>query len=144
VEMARAGFEVSDILVSDGRAVPGSRNLSARSISITIGAGVTEVTFVNRAVVTPTTGFLQICKNGTISTASGPFTFNVAGRTVSKIGRASCRERELLMGDVTITEVARDGFTLANVTAGTFPLPGENRLVSSNLAAGTATVTIAP
>jgi|GEM_PF-5090595 len=142
-ETARAGFEVSDILVSDNRAVPGSRNLSARSISATIGSGVTEVIFVNRPV-TPSTGFLQVCKNGTISADSGPFTFSVAGQTFSVLPGFCTPAIELPVGNVTITETARDGFTLANVMAGTFPLPGENRLVSTNLAAGTATVTVAP
>jgi len=47
-EAARAGFRLSSIFVSDlSRVVPGSANLPAGKISMTIGSGVTEVIFVN-------------------------------------------------------------------------------------------------
>jgi len=121
------------------------RNLAAGAAEVVVqNGGQTIVTFVD-AIPSgpPTTGFLQICKVAGAGIAVGTnFTFTVAGTPVTVAAGAapggSCSTPLVeLAGPVTILETLPSGTTLTDVTT----LPGGS-LVSSNLAAGSATVTV--
>jgi hypothetical protein len=127
-----------------------SSNLAARTATVTVNAGgQTIVTFLNTKIpVAPTTGFLQICK---IAGAGVPpatdFTFSVAGIptpvpvivTAGPAPGGHCSTAlEVPAGQTLITETPSPGTVLAAVST----LPSVGLLVSSDLAAGTATVTV--
>ncbi len=83
------------------------------------------------------TGFLEICKEADGSSVSGDFTFEVGGRAVVVPVGACSGPLELPAGTATIVESPVEGFTVTDVR--TTPA---DRLVSRDLAAGTARVTI--
>ena len=120
-------------------------NLSAGAATVFVPSGAqTIVTFVDTIPGgPPTTGFLQICKVAGAGIAAGTnFTFTIAGTPLTvAAGPApggSCSAPVVeTAGPVIILETLPSGTTLANVTT----LPG-GALVSSNLAAGSATVTV--
>jgi hypothetical protein len=122
-----------------------SSNLAAGTATVTVNAGgQTIATFLNTLIpVIPTTGFLQICKVAGAGVPVGTdFTFSVAGTPVAvPAGPApggSCSSPILLpAGPTVITETLPTGIVLTSVST----LPSGS-LVSSNLAAGTATVTV--
>ncbi len=122
-----------------------SSNLAAGTATVTVNAGgQTIVTFLNTVIpVVPTTGFVQICKVAGSGVAVGtPFTFNVAGTPVtvpagSAPGGTCSQALEVPAGATPITETLPAGIALTSVST----LPG-GLLVSSNLAAGTATITV--
>jgi hypothetical protein len=150
-----AGYYVSRIeVLPNGRLV--SKNISQASVVIKIGTGVTEVIFTNRGVGIPTatpstrptrtpgaptptpaiTGRLQVCK-ADIPGVSVTFTFTFAGKTRT-IPDGTCTSLIVVpVGQLTITEQAKAGYVPTKVDT----LPA-GRLVSTNLAAGQATVTI--
>ena len=118
-------------------------NLAAGTATVTVIAGAqTIATFTD--AVTPTTGFLQICKVAGTGIVEGTnFTFTVAGISLTvPAGPApagSCSQLlELPAGPVLVTETIPIGMQLTAVSA----TPGGS-LVNSDLAAGQATVTIA-
>jgi len=117
-------------------------NLAAGTATVTVVAGAqTIVTFTDS--VTPTTGFLQICKvAGTGVFAGTNFTFSVAGTPIIvpaglAPGGSCSGPLPLPAGPVTVAETLPLGVQLTAVSAS----PGGS-LVSSDLAAGQATVTI--
>ena len=119
-------------------------NLAAGTATVTVvAAAQTIATFTDS--VTPTTGFLQICKvAGTGVRVGRNFSFSVAGVSiVVPAGLApggSCSTPLVLpAGPATVTEALPIGLVLTDVTAAPFA-----SLVSSDLAAGQATVTIPP
>jgi hypothetical protein len=121
-----------------------SSNLAAGTATVTVSAGgQTIVTFLNTVIPASPTGFLQICKvAGSGVTAGTNFTFSVAGTTItvpagSAPGGSCSQSLQLPVGQATVTEVAQAGVALSGVSAS----PG-GRLVASNLAGGTAAVTI--
>jgi hypothetical protein len=146
-EAARAGFELSGVTAASGggenRLV--SSNLATRTATVTVVAGgpatETFVRFRNRTVQT---GFLEVCKDADGAGVTGEFTFTVtsgAFTTTRSVQVGACSPIiELPAGTVTITEAARAGFEVCGITAASGG--GENRLVSSNLATRTATVTV--
>ena len=118
-------------------------NLAAGTATVTVIAGAqTIVTFTDS--VTPTTGSLQICKVAGTGVVEGTnFTFDVAGtRVIVPAGPApggSCSALLVLpAGSVSVTETLPTGLELTAVSASP-----SGMLVSSDLAAGRATVTIA-
>ena len=120
-----------------------SANLPAGTATVTVNAGATTIaTFTNNAVVL-TTGFLQVCKVAGANVAAGtPFTINVAGTpVVVQAGPApggTCSTPVVVpAGPAIITETLPAGTVLTSVST----LPAGS-LVSSNLAGGTATVTV--
>jgi hypothetical protein len=127
-----------------------SSNLAARTATVTVNTGgQTIVTFLNTKVpVTPNAGFLQICKIAGAGIAPATdFTFSVAGiptaiPVVVTAGPAPggyCSTAlEVPAGQTLITETPTPGIDLVAVST----LPSVGLLVSSNLAAGTATVTV--
>ena len=157
-EVIPAGYIVARIeVLPNSRAV--SKNLAIGKVVVKIGTGVTEAIFTNKvsglptktptAIVTPRatrtpvsttpapTGRLQICKEADGPGVTGNFTFTFAGKTRT-IPVGACTSLIVVpVGPLTITEVARPGFTLTDV----YTIPGD-RLISENLAARTVTVTI--
>jgi hypothetical protein len=69
VEAVPAGDTVSSITVAPLGQLVGTPNLAGGSVNVTIGTGVTEVTYTDKR-----TGFLEICKRGEVI---GNFTFTV-------------------------------------------------------------------
>ena len=154
-ETIPAGIVVSRIEVKpDGRVV--SKNVTLGKVVIKIGTGVTEVIFTNRTAGTPTatpkptrtpgaptataappTGRLQICKEADGTGVTGNFTFTFAGKTRT-IPVGTCTSLiSVPVGPLTITEVARAGYVVSDI----YTIPAD-RLISENLAARTANVTI--
>ena len=121
-----------------------SSNLATGTATVTVNAGgQTIVTFIDTVIPPPNAGFVQVCKVAGAGVAVGTsFTFNVAGTPVTvPAGPApggSCSAPLLVpAGPTVITETLPAGITLAAVST----VPG-GLLGSSNLAAGTATVTV--
>jgi hypothetical protein len=93
-------------------------------------------------------GFISVEAAGDASgaTVAGEFTFTIShdsgefSRTVAVAAGASTLAIEVPSGTLSVTEEARDGFEVSGVTAASGG--GEDRLVSRNLAARTATVTV--
>jgi hypothetical protein len=120
-------------------------NLATGTATVTvIAGGQTIVTFVDTIIpIVPTTGFLQICKVAGAGVALGTnFTFNVAGTVITVPAGAApggtCSQPMVEpAGPATIVETLPAGTTLTSVT--TLPI---GLVVSTNLAAGTATVTV--
>ena len=160
-EVIPAGYVVSRIqVVPDGRTV--SKNVTLGKVVVKIGTGVTEAIFTNKVsglptktptpfvtpkptrtpLTTPTatpapTGRLQICKEADGSGVTGDFTFTFAGKTRT-IPVGACTSLIVVpVGPLTITEVARTGYTVTDI----YTIPAD-RLISENLGARSATVTI--
>jgi len=159
-EVIPAGYIVARIEVKpDGRTV--SKNVSLGTVVVKMGTGVTEVIFTNRVPTTPTatpqftatpkptrtpgaptptpapTGRLQICKEADGEGVSGYFTFTFAGKTRTIPVGACTSLITVPVGPLTITEVARTGYVVSDIHT----IPAD-RLVSENLGARSATVTI--
>ena len=119
----------------------GTPNLAGGSATMTIGAGITEVTFTNRRP----TGFLEICKKvipGQLPGGTGSFTFSVNPGNLGPfvVRRGSCSPAiEVAAGMVTIKEVASPGTQM--VGCSTIPT---TKQVACNLAARISTVNVAP
>jgi len=145
VETLLSGTVMTAITVLPGRLLVAS-DLAAGTATVTVeNGGQTIVTFVDTIPpVPPTTGFLQICKvAGAGITVGANFTFSVAGTpvivTAGPAPGGSCSPPLVELADpVIILETLPSGTTLTSVTT----LPG-GLLVSSNLVAGSATVTVA-
>jgi hypothetical protein len=122
-----------------------SSNLAAGGATVTVNAGgQTIATFLDAIIpVLPSTGFLQICKVAGAGVAVGtPFTFSVSGNAVTVLAGpapgGSCSAALVMpVGAAFITETASPGTAMTSVTT----LPA-GLLVSNNLSAGTATVTV--
>jgi hypothetical protein len=131
----RAGDTVSSITV----APPGQQvgSLNGGSVTVTIGSGVTEVTFTDKR-----TGFLEICKNPGVA---GTFTFSITpsnnpgnlnlGPFVVPAGACS-PAIEVAAGLVTINEQ-----TSNTTITGCTTIPPANQ---GSCSAQTDTVTVAP
>jgi hypothetical protein len=139
------GTEVSSITVSPAdREVPGANDPTDGTDSVVLGSGETVVTYTN---IPAPPGLLKICKvAGTGVTTGSLWTFTVSGVPGSVIVPAgSC---VLVAGPEpgggfpfnstqTITETPTAGYSVTNIAA-----DPADRLDSSDLATGTATVTI--
>ena len=161
-EVIPAGYEVSNIEVKPDRAQ--STDVELGKVIVEIGSGVTEVVFTNRAsgLPTPTArptntptatpscapnctptptptpkGRLQICKEADGAGVNGYFSFNFANRSKTVPVGACSALITVDAGMLTISEVAQAGIKVSDV----YTIPA-NRLISKNLNAGSATVTI--
>ena len=119
-----------------------SSNLGAGTASVSvIASGLTVVTFTDALLVD--TGTVQVCKIGGSGLLLGtPFTFNIAGTQIvvpSGTAPAGTCGPALIepAGTILITETLAGGVALTGVT--TAPVAA---LTGSNLAAGTANVTV--
>lgn len=142
-ETLPVGTTVTDVHTSPSAGLLVSSNLAAGSATVTIVAGgQTMATFTDSFI--PTTGLLQICKvAGNGISVGANFTFNVAGNpVVVPAGLAptgSCSQPIIVPpGPTLITETLPQGVALTSVST----LPAAGLLLTSNLAAGTATVTV--
>jgi hypothetical protein len=139
-ELATPGTYVSAITVSDNR---GSNvDLTAGTVTATVGSGVTVVTYTNNVTPTPQLGYIEVCKAAGDQYVSGNFDFTITGsggytssRTVA-VGQ--CTEPiQVPAGNVNVAEAAR--FPYYTTAIGVAPA---GRLVHSNLANQTATVSV--
>ncbi len=119
-----------------------SSNLGAGTAAVTvIAGGQTIVTFINSV---PITGLVQVCKVAGVGITVGTnFTFNFAGTTVSvpagtRMGSSCSPALVAPVGPVTVTETLPTGTVLTSVST----FPNVTWLISNNLGAGTATVTV--
>jgi hypothetical protein len=134
IETVPAGDTVSDITVAPSGQLVGSPNLAAGTIDVTIGSGVTEVTYTDKR-----TGFLEICKAGELR---GNFTFYVdpggLGPFVVPAGRCS-PAIEVPAGSVMIYEPGT-----SMVGCATIP-PGQQGPCNTQIPGPqTSTVTVTP
>lgn len=138
------GTEVSSITVNPpAREVPDSLSTSSRTVSVVLGSGETVVTYTN---IPAPPGTLKICKNAGPGVTAGSiwmFTVSNVSGTVA-VPAGSCT---IVPGPVdgafpfnstqTIAEQPVSGFAVTNIAG-----DPSDRLVSSDLASGAATVTI--
>lgn len=134
-EAATADYQVSAITSSPAGTLV-SADIAARSAVVKVfGDKVTEVTFTN----VKKTGTVKVCKVAGPGVAAGEeFAFTVG--TVQTTARAgSCSlPITLPVGNVTVQETARPGYEVTAIT-----VAGAGALVSTNLPAGSAVVTVA-
>ncbi len=142
-EVAQPDVNVTALTVSPLGAQVGLSDLANRRAMIVVGVGTTTLTYTNTST---TAGSLVICKvAGTGVTAGTNFEFTVAGQTVTVAAGAApagtCSAPIVATaGNVTTTEAAVAGVVVSAVTA--TGAGGANALVSSDLAARTATVSV--
>jgi hypothetical protein len=144
-ETVPAGTALTGVSTLPGAGLLVSSNLGAGIATVTVLAGgQTIVTFIDAAAPAPPNGFVQVCKvAGAGITVGTNFTFNVAGTPVTVAagpapGGTCATPVTVPAGAAAITETVPAGSLLAGVST----LPNAGLLVSSNLGAGTATVTV--
>jgi len=144
-ETIPSGTTLASVSTLPGAGLLISSDLAAGTATVAVNpGGQTIVTFVNTIPPPPTTGFLQICKiAGSGVTLGTNFTFNVAGTSVTVAAGppspGSCSPALTLpAGQVLISETLPSGTVMTAVST----LPSAGLLAGSDLAAGTATVTI--
>ena len=152
-ELAVPNTIVSSITVSDGR---GSNiDTAARTVTATIGAGVTVVTYTNVVPPQDNFGYIEVCKisgddllmradrvvegGGGYVTGSFDFTITAPGFTATRsILVGQCSEPiQVPAGNVSVAEAARFPYYVSNIY-----VDPSNRLVTKNLANGTVTVVV--
>jgi hypothetical protein len=132
-EAVPTGYTVSSIDVLPPKQLAGPPNLAAGSVNVTVGAGVTVVTFTDKL-----TGFLEVCKRGDVT---GNFTFTVSpgGLGPFVVPAGACTPPiEVIAGSVIVTEQPSAGNVMIGCT--TFPA-GQQGACDVN--AQTSTVTVA-
>ncbi|MDP9115281.1 MAG: ice-binding family protein, partial [Acidobacteriota bacterium] len=142
-EIPHTGLQLTAVSVTPDGSLLNS-DLAAGQATVTIAGGAqTAVIFENTRIPAPPTGFLQICKVAGAGVAPGTnFVFLVAGTPLtvpagSAPGGACSAAFAEPAGPVSIAETLLSGTVLTAVST----LPS-GLLVASNLAAGTATVTV--
>ena len=114
-----------------------SSNLAAGTATVMVNAGGQTIATITNAVI-PTTGLLQVCKTAGSGVAVGTvFAFNVAGTAVSVAAGSCSTPLAVLAGPASVTETLPAGTTLSTVVSAP-----AGSLVSTNLAAGSAVVTV--
>jgi hypothetical protein len=136
-EVVPAGDQVTSI--STNAPVFSTSNASA-GLSVTIGTGVTEVTFTD---ATTDSGFLEICKKlpPTVKPTTTLFHFTATGGASTSIPAGACSPAiNVPAGNVVVTETLNNSFPMTGCS--TIPIsaliPG-----SCHTATGKATVTVA-
>lgn len=131
-EAVPPGHTVSSITVAPPKQLVGAPNLAAGSVNVTIGSGVTVVTFTDKL-----TGFVEICKRGNLR---GSFTFSIQpgnlGPFVVPAGACS-PPIEVVAGQVQINESPVPGTVIVACT--TFPSGRQGPCTAAS-----STVTVAP
>ena len=108
------GHTVSSIAVAPPKQLVGTPNLAAGSVNVTIGTGVTVVTFTDKL-----TGFLEICKRGDV-TGNFSFTVSPGGLGPFVVPAGACSPPiEVIAGSVVVTEQPNAGNAM--VSCATFP-----------------------
>jgi uncharacterized repeat protein (TIGR01451 family) len=132
-ELGQTGYITTGIAVAPDSRRVGTPNLSAGSVRILIGTGVTEVTYTNKGP----TGFLEICKQGNVD---GIFSFAINPGNIGPISipAGACSSAiEVSAGALVITEAQRTG----SVLNACFTIPAD-REVSCRTENQTSTVTV--
>jgi uncharacterized repeat protein (TIGR01451 family) len=131
-ETMQPGYTVSSIDVAPVGRMVTKPNLAGGSVNVTIGSGVTEVTFTDKR-----TGYLEICKKGELP---GSFMVNPGGLGPFAVPAGACSPAiEVVAGPAVIHEVPAAGVGMTGCE--TIP-PAQQG--PCDLAAQTSTVTIAP
>jgi hypothetical protein len=138
-ELATPITHVSSITVSDGR---GSNvDTGAGTVTATIGAGVTVVTYTNAVNPLPQFGYIEVCKAAGDQFVSGDFGFTLTapGFTSDQTVRVGQCSAAVMVpaGPVTVTEAARFPYATSRIA-----VAPRSRSVGANLANQTATVTV--
>ena len=134
VETIPEGHLVSSIDVAPASQLLGTPNLAGGSVDVTIGTGVTEVTFTDTR-----TGFLEICKRGDVR-GTFQFVVNPGGLGPFTVPAGACSPAiEVAAGTVTIHELPRPGTSM--VGCSTRPA---SRQGPCNPSARISTVTVVP
>jgi hypothetical protein len=137
-ETVPSGMIVSGITVTPPPRLAGAPNLAGGTVQVTIGSGVTEVTFTNRKQ----TGFLEICKQVEPRSPGGSYTFFVNPGNLGPfvVPAQGCTPAiEVAAGMVTIAEVLSPGVQMTGCS--TLP-PTQQGLC--DFPTGTSTVNVAP
>ena len=138
-ELAVPNTLVSSITVSDGR---GSNiDTANRTVTATIGAGVTVVTYTNIVAPVPQYGYIEVCKVAYGPYVSGSFDFTITapGFTATRsvlVGQCS-EPIQVPAGNVSVAEAARFPYYVNNIY-----VDPSGRLVTKNLSNGTVTVVV--
>jgi len=139
-ELATPGTFVSGITVSDGRGT--NVNTAAGTVTATIGAGVTVVTYTNQVNPIQQTGYIEVCKSTYDPFVSGSFDFTIVdalGVTYQQsvlVGQCTS-PIPVNVGNATVTETAVFPTYVDEIDV--FP---SGRTVSSNLSNRTVTVKV--
>ncbi len=134
VEQIPPGYTVSSITVAPSNRLVSGPSLPNGSVTVTVGPGVTEVTYTNQR-----TGFIEICKQGDVR---GNFTFYVTPGNLGPfvVPAGGCSPAiEVPAGNVTIHEAWVSN--AAMVGCSTLP---SNRQGPCNPAGLTSTVSVPP
>jgi hypothetical protein len=137
-ETGPAGYVVNAITVAPSANLSGGPNLPNKKVQVTMGSGVTEVTFTNERAERES-GYLEICKQEWIrSNASFTFTINPGnqGPVAAPLGGCSPAMR-VPAGQVTIHENPNPVGSMISCT--TIPAARQG---ACNLPAQTSTVTV--
>lgn len=133
-EVVPSGYVVSSIVVAPASQLAGAPDLAAGSVSVTVGNGVTEVTYTDQR-----TGFLEICKRGDVK-GNFTFTVNPGGLGPFVVPADACSPAiEVPAGQVVITEMPSHNGAMAGCS--TLPAGQQG---PCDLAAQSSTVTVAP
>jgi hypothetical protein len=133
-ETVPAGVAVSAITVAPPTQLVGSPNLAGGSVNVTIGTGVTEVTFTDKR-----TGFIEICKSGAVH-GSFAFTVDPGGLGPFAVPVGACSPAiEVPAGSVIIHELPSRGSVM--VGCNTIPAGQQG---ACDTAAQTSTVAVVP
>jgi hypothetical protein len=134
-ETVPVGDTVSSITVVPAGQIVGTPNLATGSVNVTIGSGVTEVTYTDNRI-----GFLEICKRSASRFLAGSFTFSVNALGPFVVPAGSCSPAiEVPAGSVDIHEVPTRGASM--VACATIPASQQG---PCNLGTQTSTVTVTP
>jgi uncharacterized repeat protein (TIGR01451 family) len=134
IETMPVGYTVSNIDVAPSNRQNGAANLAGGSVNVTIGTGVTEVTFTDKR-----TGFLEICKFGDVK-GNFNFTVNPGNLGPFSVPAGACSPAiEVAAGSVIIHELPSAGSTMSGCS--TIPAAQQG---ACNTTAQTSTVTVDP
>jgi hypothetical protein len=138
-ELIPPGEAVSNITVEPAQ--PATTNLGAGSITLTVGTGVTEVTYTDKNKhFVDKTGFLEICKNDGVA---GNFTFTVNPGSLGPfvVPAGACSPAiEVPAGWVTIQEVPAPGTAML----GCATIPVNNQASCDPTVSHSSTVVVFP
>ncbi len=137
-ETIPAGDAVSSITVAPPGQL-GSTNLATGTANVTIGSGVTEVTYTDYSTV----GYLEICKQGDLDT-KGNFTFTVNPGNLGpfSVPPGACSPAiQVTAGQVVITETPTPDLNVIMSNCATIPVSQQGPCDPN---AQTSTVTVAP
>jgi hypothetical protein len=139
-ELATAGTHVTGITVSDGR---GSNvNIASGTVTATIGAGVTVVTYTNDVNKIEQHGYIEVCKYAGDQFVHGSFTFTITDANglvlhESVLVNQCTAPLQVAAGNVSVSEAAVFPYFVSGISV--FPA---GRTVTSNLSNRTITVKV--